>query len=283
MSEHSVETRVGRLRVQLEGPASKPAALLWHSLFVDERTWVRVVPELAADRRLVVVTGPGHGRSTDPAHRYSMQDCADGALEALDSLDVTGPVDWVGNAWGGHVGLVFASRHPDRVRTLVTCGTPVHSYSLASRLSTNALLLVYRLFGPIRLISDTVVDALLSERTRTTDPAATELVRECFVAADRTRMANAVVSVSLKRVDLLPLLRVAAPTLFITGSEHPDWTPAQMRSAAELLPDGSTAVLDGVAYLGPLEAPSALSRLVLEFWAAHPPTGSVAVPEAGTA
>ena len=62
MPEHIVETRVGGLTVQLEGSASKPAASLWHSLFLDERTWGRVVPEPAANRRLVVVTSFGAGR-----------------------------------------------------------------------------------------------------------------------------------------------------------------------------------------------------------------------------
>ncbi|HQR80739.1 MAG TPA: alpha/beta hydrolase [Actinomycetota bacterium] len=273
MSDHTIATRVGHLRVQETAGRDLPAAVLWHSLFVDERTWQRVLPDLAQHRRLVVITGPGHGLSTDPGHRYSMDDCADAALEVLDALEVAGPVDWVGNAWGGHVGLTVAARHPQRVRTLVTCGTPLHPYSWASRVQTNLLLVLYRLLGPTRLITNAVVDALLSQRTRSTDTAATDLVRDCFVSANRTRMANAVVSISLKRVDMKPLLTIRVPTLFITGSEHPDWTPDQMRAAAQRLPRGSTAVLDGTAYLGPLEAPDRFRDLVRDFWAAHPAPG----------
>jgi pimeloyl-ACP methyl ester carboxylesterase len=36
-------------------------------------------------------------------------------------------VDWVGNAWGGHVGILFAAVNPNRCRSLVTIGTPVHA------------------------------------------------------------------------------------------------------------------------------------------------------------
>lgn len=86
MTEQVVATRVGQLRVRTEGPADRPAALLWHSLFVDERTWERVVPDLALDRRLILVTGPGHGRSGDIGHRYTMEDCAEAALEVLAAL-----------------------------------------------------------------------------------------------------------------------------------------------------------------------------------------------------
>jgi len=269
-----VNTRVGRLKVSVQCESHQlPTALLWHSLFVDERTWERVIPDLARDRNLILVTGPGHGRSGDPGHRYTMADCAKAALEVLDAFGVDAPVDWVGNAWGGHVGIVFAAQHPDRVRTLVTAGTPLHPYKIADRLSTSLLLAIYRLFGPLRFITDAVVEALLSEHTRTTDPSAAELVRNCFSGADRARMTNAVASVSLSRLDLKPMLpAVQTPTLFITGSAHPDWSPDQMRAAAALLPDCSTHVVERTAYLLPLEGPTEFSRTVREFWTAHPAT-----------
>lgn len=272
MSERQVQTRVGRLKVTLTGEGShRPAALLWHSLFVDERSWERVIPELSAERRLVSVTGPGHGTSSDIGRRYSMQDCAEAALEVLDAVGVDGPVDIVGNAWGGGVGILLAAHRPDRVRTLVTAGTPIHSYPPASRLRTQLLLVLYRRLGPIGFIADAVVDALLSDRTRTADPDAADLVRDSFVAADRAGMANAVVSISLKRQDAKPLLpAVQAPTLFVTGSAHPDWSPEQMRAAAALLPHGTTRVVDGAAYLVPLESPAEFIGHVREFWAAHP-------------
>ena len=273
MSEHLIQTRVGNLKVTVIGDGDiRPTAVLWHSLFVDERSWERVIPALARDRRLILVTGPGHGASSDPGHRFAMADCADAALQVLQALMVEGPVDWVGNAWGGHVGILVAAHHPDRVRTLVAAGTPVHPYPLASRLQTGLLLVPYRLLGPIGYLTDAVVEALLSEHTRTTDPAAVALVRDCFTNADRAGLANAVVSISLKREDLKPVLPAAqAPTLFMTGSAHPDWSPEQMRTAAALLPQGSTRVLDGAAYLVPLENPDEFSRCVHEFWAAtHP-------------
>lgn len=271
MLEHWVDTRVGRLRVCIEGKgSSQPTALLWHSLFVDERSWGPVVPELAQDRQLILVTGPGHGRSGDPGHRYSMEDCAEAALEVLRAEAIEGPVDWVGNAWGGHVGILVASLHPERIRTLITAGAPVHAYALAGRLSTHLLLLLYRWLGPTPYLSNAVVEALLSEHSRATNPSAVGLVRDGFTGADRAAMINAVISISLNRRDLAPLLpRVLAPTLFITGSEHPDWSPEHMRSAAALLPHGTCQVIDQAAYLVPLEAPADFGHSVREFWAAH--------------
>ncbi len=277
MSERLVQTRVGTLKVTVIGEGdARPTAVLWHSLFVDERSWERVIPALSQDRQLILVTGPGHGTSRDAVRRYEMEDCAEAALQVLQALGVDGPVDWLGNAWGGHVGILLAARHPDRVRTLVAAGTPVHPYPLANRLQTSLLLVLYRLLGPIRYLTDAVVEALLSEHTRATDPAAVALVRDCFTNADHAGLANAIVSISLTRKDLKPVLpAVQAPTLFITGSAHPDWSPQQMRTAAALLPHGSTRVLDGPAYLVPLENPDEFNRCVQEFWAAPHPHNTV--------
>ncbi len=58
-SATSVSTRVGPLRVQTIG--SGPPAVLWHSLFVDSTTWIRVQRPLAAGRRLLLIDGPAHG------------------------------------------------------------------------------------------------------------------------------------------------------------------------------------------------------------------------------
>ncbi|MCU0298915.1 MAG: alpha/beta hydrolase [Candidatus Nanopelagicales bacterium] len=199
MSARMIETTVGRLEVRVEGAVSdRAAAVLWHSLFVDERTWDRVVPDLAQDRRLVIITGPGHGASGDPGRRYTLQDCANAAAAVLRASGISDPVDWVGNAWGGHVGIVLAGRRPELIRTLITAGTPVHPYPLPERLQTQLVLLpLYRVLGPVGLLTSAVVEALLSQSTRAHDKAATGLVRDCFTGADRTRMANAVVSISL--------------------------------------------------------------------------------------
>ncbi|WP_235779470.1 alpha/beta fold hydrolase [Sinomonas notoginsengisoli] len=51
----------------------------------------------------------------------------------LDSLGIQEPVDWVGNALGGHVGILFAASYPDRCRSLAVPGAPVHGPSLSQR------------------------------------------------------------------------------------------------------------------------------------------------------
>lgn len=263
-----VHTPVGSLAVRVRGEG--PPAVLWHSLFVDERSWERVSSELAVERRLVLITGPGHGASSDPGRRYTMEECADAARTVLDVLGISEPVDWVGNAWGGQVGAIFAATWPARCRSLVTVGTPVSALNARERARTIFLLLAYRLVGPAAFIQDGVADVLLSARTRAHDPAAVDMVKQCLANADRAALRNAVVSISLQREDLASLLpRIGAPTLFITGADHKGWTPQAARTASQLLPRGSSAVVADAAYLAPLEAPQETAQLIRQFWASH--------------
>jgi pimeloyl-ACP methyl ester carboxylesterase len=263
---HAIETEVGTLAVRVFGDGH--TVLMWPSLFMDERSWERLVPGLSEDRRLVIVNGPGHGASGDPGHRYSLRDCATAAGQVLDRLAVDGAVDWVGNAWGGHVGLRFAADRPERCRSLVTLGSPVAALSRRERLRTYPLLVVHAVFGPIELVLAGVAEALLSAHTRAHDPEAVELVRDCLRRADRRMLRNAVISISLRREDLTGLLsEIGTPTLMVTGSDHAGFTPAQAEAAARLMPAGRAAVVTDAAYLVPLEAPTATSTLIREFWA----------------
>lgn len=263
---HRIPTRVGALAVRVRGEG--PPAVLWHSLFVDDRSWGRVEDGLASDRRLVIITGPGHGASSDPRHRYSLDECAAAAGEVLAALDIGEPVDWVGNAWGGHVGIVFAATWPDRCRTLVTFGTPVQAYGRSERLLFRLLLGVYRVTGMVDFISSRIRDTLLSPRTLSNDPEAVALVLDSLRTMDRRALANAMVSISLERPDLtqrLPSIRCA--TVFVTGADHPEWTGDQAEAASRMLAMGSAAVVPDTAYLIPLEAPGATMQYVRDLWA----------------
>ena len=263
---HTIETCVGRLAVRVVGDG--PIAVLWPSLFMDERSWDRVLPSLTQDRRLVIINGPGHGPSGDPSHRYSNHDCVTAAGQILDWLAIGGAVDWVGNAWGGHVGLRFAADRPTQCRSLITLGTPVAALSRSERRRTYPLLAVHAVLGPIELVLSGVTEVLLCAHTREHDPEAVELVRDSLRHANRRMLRNAVISISLRREDLTDLLpAIAVPTLMITGSDHSGFTPAQAEAAAGLVPNGRTAVVPDAAYLVPLEAPTTTLALIREFWA----------------
>lgn len=260
-----IATGVGPLNVRQIGDG--PVALLWHSLFIDSSSWQRVEPHLARHRRLVLIDGPGHGPSGDPGHRYNMGDCAAAAFEVLDGLAVTGKVDWLGNAWGGHVGIVAATNQPGRLRSLIALGTPVRAYRPAERRQVRLLSLAYRILGPAKFLTDGVAEVQLSAATRAHDPEAVALTTDFLRTADRRRLYNAIQSISLGREDLNSRLpRIDIPTLFVTGSDHAGFTPDEARAAIAQVRGGRVEVIADAAYLIPLEQPGRTSDLILDFW-----------------
>jgi pimeloyl-ACP methyl ester carboxylesterase len=261
----TVPTRVGPLNVSTIG--SGPPAVLWHSLFVDSTTFTRVCTPLAEVRRLILVDGPNHGGQSPVRSPFTLDDCAEAALDILDMLDVTEPVDWLGNAWGGHAGVLFAAGHPDRCRTLTAIGAPINAPTNNERRRTRLLSCLYQLAGP-ELVSAPVVDALLGPEARTNDPAGAAIVAEAFGRANRRGMYDAVRWLSLARRDLTDVLdRLKTPTLLTTGHHDPMWTTQAARSAASHLHNGALVILPGSGHVGPLlQAPDAVAELVTTFW-----------------
>jgi pimeloyl-ACP methyl ester carboxylesterase len=262
----AVPTRLGPLHVQTAG--SGPPAVLWHSLFVDSTTWMRVRQPLAAERRLVLIDGPAHGHNPPVPRRLTLGDCAGAAADVLDHLGIGGPVDWLGNAWGGHVGIVFAAAHPGRCRTLTAIGAPVHPLTPPERRKTAFLASAYRVCGPVRPLVNPLVDALVGPRARTDDPEAAAIVASTFRRADRRGMYAAIRWLSLARPDLTPVLdTIGTPTLLTTGAHDPMWTASNARAAVRHLAQGALVILPGAGHIGPLlQAPSDVAELVTSFW-----------------
>lgn len=258
-----VPTRLGTLRVYTLG--SGPPAVLWHSLFVDSASWDAVRGALAAQRRLVLIDGPSHGDSAPLSAHFTLQDCVGAAQDVLDYLGLTEPVDWVGNAWGGHVGLLFAATHAERTHSLVTIGTPVRALTRAERLRAVPLVALYGLLGPVRPLVAGVEDALLGAGAPARD---TQVISTALRRADRRGMHSAMRSVMLGRSSLQPFLpALHVPTLFIavTDDAYSSWQETE--EAVRLLPRGAFAMLPGRGHVAPLlqEAP-ALADILTDFW-----------------
>lgn len=266
ISATTVPTRLGPLHVQTAG--SGPPAVLWHSLFADSTTWARVRQPLASVRRLVLIDGPGHGPNPPVSRRFTLDDCAGAAADVLDHLGIGEPADWLGNAWGGHVGIVFAAACPGRCRTLTAIGAPLHALTPPERRKTAFLASAYQICGPVRPLVNPLTDALLGPRARADDPEGAAIVAGAFRRASRRGMYTAIRSVSLGRPDLTPVLgTIATPALLTTGAHDPMWTTSNARAAASRLINGALVLLPGAGHIGPLlQAPTDVADLVTGFW-----------------
>ncbi|AGZ53398.1 alpha/beta fold hydrolase [Mycobacterium kansasii] len=266
-----VPTALGRLHVTRQGTG--PVTVFWHSLFLDSRSWAPLtdaLDALAPHRAVVTVDGPSHGRS-EPVHRdFTFDECTRAAGEVLDGLGIAEPVDWVGNAWGGHVGILLAATQSRRIRTLTTIGTPVPALSTRFRWAKAwPLVALYRWSGPTRFLSVALSDALLGPEAVAAQPDQAYTVIDAFRCADRTGMLHAMRSMMLKRPDLSEYLpRVTAPTLMLAARDDDEgWPVAQAESACATMRNARAGVLSGSARVAPLLLdPELIARTLLGFW-----------------
>ena len=78
---------------------------------------------------MYTIDGPSHGKSDVVPRDFTFEELVVAVEQALDRLGLTEPVDWVGNAWGGHIGIRLAAAERPRLRTLTTIGTPVQGFT----------------------------------------------------------------------------------------------------------------------------------------------------------
>ena len=262
-----VSTCLGQLHVGQAG--SGPPAVLWHSLWVDSRSWGPLIDALGAHRRVVTIDGPGYG-SSGPIHRdFTLDDCAKAAGEVLDRLGITEPVDWVGNAWGGHVGITLAASQPARLRSLVTVAAPLTPVGRRQRWTQSyPLALVYRLTGPNRFITKALFDVLLGAEAIAAHPDRAAAMMRAFRDADRESMRRSIRLMHTWRdlTDKLPA--VSVPTLFLAGhlgDQH--WRPADAQAAAATMRDARAVAVTGAGHVGPLLVDvDLIAETVTEFW-----------------
>jgi haloalkane dehalogenase len=117
----------GKLRVHYvdEGPCDAPAVLMLHGEPSWSYLYRKMIPVIVgAGYRAIAPDLVGFGRSDKPTNRedYTYQRHVDwmrALLEAIDLRDAT----FVGQDWGGLIGLRLVAEHPDRFARVVAANT----------------------------------------------------------------------------------------------------------------------------------------------------------------
>lgn len=263
-----VSTSLAPLFVSERGAG--PPVVLFHSLFVDQRSWDLVADSLP-NNRLLLIDAPNHGRSSAVGHDFTIADTAVAAAEVLDHLSVREPVHWVGNALGGHVGITLAGSQPERVRSLVTIGTPVEPFTKWELWSQMIPLVVgYRLLGA-RPFAGVLTNALLGPEAVAANPHHAKLTMDAFRNADRTAMYEAMRCLMLRRRSVAHFLpSITIPTLMLVAEGGQEgWTPDDAQRAADTMPNGTSRTVPGFGHIAPLvQDADQVGPILEQFWAA---------------
>jgi pimeloyl-ACP methyl ester carboxylesterase len=232
-----------------------------------------LVDTLSRERTVYTIDGPSQGRSEAVLRDFTFDECVAAAEQVLDRLGLSEPVDWVGNAWGGHIGIRLATT--PRLRTLTTIGTPAQAFTLGEKLTKGwPLVEIYRFTGPNGFIMRQLIESLLGAECIAAQPDHAETIKASFREADRKGMFHAMRSMMLHRTGIENLLgTIMVPTLVMpVRDDVTGWRPDEARSTCAAIPDCRVEEVAGTGHVSPLLIDrDRIVRLLTEFWGAAVP------------
>jgi aminoacrylate hydrolase len=114
--------KVGQDDLYYEVHGDGPPLMLVTGLNGVASFWVKQLPVLARDFRVILHDHRGTGQSTHSRMTYSVDQMAQDALALMDALKVES-AHYAGHSTGGAIGQTLALDHPARIRSLVLSAT----------------------------------------------------------------------------------------------------------------------------------------------------------------
>ncbi|AZO44433.1 alpha/beta fold hydrolase [Mesorhizobium sp. M7D.F.Ca.US.005.01.1.1] len=237
--------------------------LLIHGVGMNATIWQDQIASMRDRHDLIAIDMLGHGTSPLPPEHAALSDFADQALRLLDHLGLAS-VSIVGHSMGALVALEIALRAPSRVRSIVCLNAVFRRpEALAQAVRQRAAALgthgdpsaiaatLARWFGDP--LPESLVGAAATARAALegVDPEGYARTYRLFAHAD-AQHADA-------------LAGLAAPALFMTGSDDGNSTPSMSAAMARLAPHGQCLVLSGERHMMAMASPEKVTRHISAF------------------
>jgi pimeloyl-ACP methyl ester carboxylesterase len=228
----------GRL-VHVEQAGTGEAVVLLHGFGASTYSWRKVMPGLAAHFRVVAIDLNGFGYTQRPRDLESYTKEGQGKL-VLDVMDALGieRAHLVGHSYGGGITLWLASRHPERLRSMVLVDSSAPTFSDDRRSRAASLGPVTRLFVRSFVLRPATVRKALLRSVYDDSLVTPELVQAYY---DRIRIEgvlDAYRGLTAPRrtpADQVDLAAIRVPALVLWGEEDELIPIAAGRRAGEIL------------------------------------------------
>jgi YbgC/YbaW family acyl-CoA thioester hydrolase len=253
---------VGRVTLATDVRGDGPALLLVHGFPLDRSLWAHQVATLTGWRRIAPDLR-GLGATVAPDDEYSIAAYADDLIGLLDRLRVSRAMV-AGLSMGGYIALDLVRRYRDRVAGLILCDTRADADGPEGRASRDAMIALAKEQG-VAAVAERMLPRVLGRATQLTQPHLVEQVRAMMTRAPVDGVVGALRAMK-ERADSTPLLpSITVPTLVVVGQEDEMTPPAVAKAMTDAIPSAAMTVIAGAGHLSPLEAPTAVSRVLAEF------------------
>lgn len=233
-----------------------PAIVLMHGWGCNHTTLASVENiALRAGYRVINIDFPGFGESSEPTEVWGVERYTDCLEEFITKLGLVKPV-LLGHSFGGRVGILYTSRHPETVDSLILVDAAgikprrsikyyikVYSFKIRKHL-------MYLLMGRER--AEKRLDAMRAKAGSSDYAQASPMMR---------RILSKVVNEDL--TDRLPLITV--PTLLIWGENDTATPLADARKMERLIPDAGLVSFPGCGHYSFLDNPRQFDAVLTSF------------------
>lgn len=237
--------------------------VLCHGVGLDLTMWDKQVTALAPNFRVVRYDMLGHGHTAARPDVTAIGDFVVQLKELLDFLDI-GKLTLAGLSMGGIIAQGFAIDAPERLEKLILMNT-VYRRTDAELKGVRSRLKM-TLDKGLEPIADLALDRWFDDAFRQANPDVVNRIRNRLISNDLTAYSTAYkIFVEADREIGAALKQVRCPTLVMTGELDTGSTPELAYRMAEDLRDARVVILPGLRHLAPLEDPSQVNRVLLEF------------------
>jgi len=225
--------------------------LLLHGLFGALSNWDSVVKRFSENYRVMIPLLPIYTMPVKEAGLESLNKFVEGFVEdqKISNLNI------IGNSLGGHVGLIFTLKNPDKVKRLILTGS--------SGLFENAMGGSFPKRGSYDYIQERVAYTFYDPKTATK-----ELVDEVFETTKSIPKALRIVAIakSAQRnnmADEIPNIKV--PTLLIWGLNDTITPPYVGHEFDRLIPNTTLRFIDKCCHAPMMERPEEFNEILENF------------------
>jgi pimeloyl-ACP methyl ester carboxylesterase len=243
--------------------------LLVHAYATTKDVWRLQIEDFQRSCTVVSYDMRGFGKSQAPTDPLAYSDAShvQDLVALLDRLGIR-KASLCGLSMGGHIALMTALRHPERVETLLLASTGSgYDNSLLAR-DAQMWAITAREKG-VEAFAESVLQHPLFKAYVARGAKQRQLLRDLVTASTSSGLANNAAYVLAKRPKLttfLPQLqRLRTQTLIIVGKDDASCMAAAP-TLAEALPCAELAVLSGAGHFCNLEDPLHFNGLVQRFF-----------------
>jgi len=241
-----VEVGGARIHYAIEGADDAPVLAFSNSLGTNYSMWDPQAQELQSRFRILRYDTRGHGQSSVPPGRYSMEQLGKDVLALLDELHL-GRVHFCGLSMGGMIGMWIGIHAPDRLNKLVLCNTGAKigtEESWRSRIEAVKK-------GGMKSIVAGVIERWFTPPFRAKEPATVARIQKILEGTNPEGYTSC--CAGIRDYDCREQLEnISAQTLVISGAHDPATPPADGRFIAAHIRGAKYAELDA-AHLSNIE------------------------------